>query len=100
MRHPQRPTDILREHSRRQPIGGIIRLHHHVLFVFELDDYADGSEYLLADDLHVGFGVGEDGGLDLTAFVAVPEATEVDSSAFGFSRVDGGHDALWKDNSQ
>ena len=80
--------DILREYRAGQAVGSIVRLPDNVVVVVELDDDTDRPEDLLADDLHSGFAVGEDGRLDEIAFIADSFATNVACSALVFSRLD------------
>ena len=72
----------------------IVGLSDDVFFVMELDDNTDGSENLLPDNLHVGLGVGEDGGLDKVTLIPEPGSSKVDGRALLLARVDVSHDTL------
>ena len=71
------PIEILREYCARQAIGGIVCLSDDILIVVEFDNNSDRSEDLLADDLHVGLAVGEEGRLDEIPFGSVTLATNM-----------------------
>ena len=88
------PVKILREYRTGQAVTGIVGLSDNIFIVVELDDDAYGPEDLLADDLHAGFALGKDGGLDEETFGAVAFATEVTCSALGFAGLDVSHYTL------
>lgn len=86
--------DVICEHGGHEAVQCVHRLSQHVLLVFELDDHADGPEYLLLDDAHARAGVREDGQLDPVALVSVTLAAQVHRRAFFLARIDVLHDAL------
>ena len=88
------PVKILREYRTGQAVSGIVGLSDNILVIVELDDDAHGPEDLFADDLHAGFALGKDGGLDEETFGAVAFATEVTCSALGFAGLDVSHYTL------
>lgn len=97
VRNPNRTRHITREHSSRKTVDRVVRLVDNVVLVFEFSDGDDGPEDLFLDDLHLGLDVGEDGGLDEVAFVAVALATKGDGRTLGFAGLDVAHNALqWR----
>src|SRR5215469_3430858 len=64
--------DIAGPYSGAKPVRGVVGLCGDLVEAAELLGDDHGPEDLLADDLHVWSGVGEDGGLDEVAPVAEP----------------------------
>ena len=75
-------------------IGGLVAQLDDLLLILELGDGADGAENLLLHDLHVVADVGEDGGLDKVALVAVAVAANLDGGALLLAALDVAHDAV------
>lgn len=75
-------------YSGGQTIGGGVTEADSILFGLEFRDGADGTEDLFLHYLHVFADVGEDGGLDEVAFLAVALAAELYFGAFLFAGVD------------
>lgn len=88
------PVKILREYRTGQAVSGIVGLSDNILIIVELDDDAHGSKDLLTHDLHAGFALSKDGGLDEETFGAVAFATEVTCSTLGFAGLDVSHYTL------
>lgn len=77
-----------------QAVVGVVGELEGLRLVLELGDGADGAEDLFLHDLHVGADVGEDGGLDEVALVAVAGAAGLDSGALVGAGLDVAHDAV------
>ncbi len=77
-----------------ETVGGLVAELDGLLLGGELGDGADGAEDLLLHDLHVGADVGEDGGLDEVALVAVALAAGLDLGALLLAGLDVAHDAV------
>ena len=75
-------------------VVGVVAELDNLLLGGELGDGADGAEDLLLHDLHVGGDVGEDGGLDEVALVAVALTTDLDGSTLLLTSLDVTHDAV------
>ena len=77
-----------------RPVLAVVGDAGDLLQVGERRGDQDGTEDLLADDLHVGAGVGEHGGLDEVAAVAEPAAAGQRGGAVGLARLQvAGHPA-------
>lgn len=87
-------VDVLGVDGGGETVAGVVAEGDDLSLVLELGDGADGAENLLLHDLHVGADVGEDGGLDEVALVAVAVATNLDSSALLLTGLDVAHDAV------
>ena len=94
MRDIDPACDVLREHRRRQPVKGVIRLTQHVCLVLKLDEHANWPENLLLDNAHVGPRVREDRWLDPIAFCPMSLSSDVHRRALLFARINVTHDAL------
>lgn len=71
-------VEVLGVHGGGQAVGGVVAELDRLLLGLELADRADGAEDLLLHDLHVLGHVGEDGGLDEVALVALALAASLD----------------------
>ncbi len=77
-----------------ETVGGLVTELDGLLLSGELGDGADGAENLLLHNLHVGADVGEDGGLDEVALVAVALTTSLDLGTLVLAGLDVAHDAV------
>lgn len=68
-------------HGGGKAVGALVAGGDDLLLGGELGDGADGAEDLLLHDLHVLGDVGEDGGLDEVALVALAVAADLDGGA-------------------
>ena len=75
-------------HGGSKAVGGVVANADGLGLVLELGDGADRAEDLFLHDLHVFGHVGEDGGLDEVALVAVALAADLDFGAFFLAMVD------------
>lgn len=75
-------------HSGGKTVSGLVAERDDLLLGLELADAADRAEDLLLHDLHVLLDVGEDGGLDEVALVALALAADLDLGAFFFALLD------------
>ncbi len=66
-------ANVVREDAALQSVGGIVDDLHRRLEIIVGPYGDDGPEYLLALHLHVGFRVGEHGGVDQSALAAVAD---------------------------
>lgn len=87
-------VEILGVNGSGETVGGLVAKLDDLLLGGELGDGADGAEDLLLHNLHVGANVGEDGGLDEEALVAVTLTTDLDSGTLFLARLDVAHDAV------
>lgn len=87
-------VEVLGVDSGGKTVVGVVAKLDNLLLGGELGDSANGAENLLTHDLHVGLDVGEDGGLDEVALVAVALATDLDSSTLLLTGLDVAHDAV------
>ena len=71
-------VEVLGVHGGGEAVGGVVAELDGLLLGLELSDRADRAEDLLLHDLHVLGDVGEDGGLDEVALVALALATGLD----------------------
>ncbi len=85
---PDSGVQIARVHSRGQTIGGRIADTDGIVLGLELGNGADGAEDLLLHDLHVFADVGEDGGFNEVALLAVASAADFNFRAFLLAVVD------------
>jgi len=77
-----------------QAVGGVVADLDDIGLGLELGDCADGTEDLLLLNLHVLGYVGEDGGLDEVALVALALAARLDRGTGLLALLDVGHDAV------
>lgn len=77
-----------------QTIVGVVAEGNDLIGILELGQGDDGAEDLLLHDLHVLADIGEDGGLDEVALVAVALATSNDGSTLVLAGLDVAHDAV------
>ena len=83
-----RASQITRVHCGCETVGCGVADADGIVFGFEFGDGADGAEDFFLHYLHVFAYVGEDGGLDEVAFVAVAFAADFYFGAFFFAGVD------------
>ena len=88
IRHLDRRVQIARVHRRRQAVRRLVADGDGLGAVLELADAAHGAEDLLLHDLHVLGDVGEDGGFDEVALVALAVAADFHLGAGLFAGFD------------
>lgn len=86
--------EVLGEDTRGKTVDGVVGGLDDLLLSLELGDDDDGAEDLLLDDLHVGLDVGEDGGLDEVAGLAVADTTGEDVGTLLLAALNVVHDAV------
>ena len=81
-------VEVLGVHGGGEAVGGLVGGLDDLVLGGELGDGADGAEDLLLHDLHVLVHVGEDGGLDEVALVALAVAASLDGGTSLLSGLD------------
>lgn len=87
-------VEILGVDGRGQAVGRVVAHAEDILLVLELGNGSDGSEDLLAHNLHVVADVTEDGGLDEVTLGAFSLSTNLELGTLGLASVDVAHDTV------
>ena len=87
-------SQVLGVNGRGQAVGAIVCELDGLGLILKLGDGTDRAEDLLLHDLHIGFDIAKDSGLDEITLVTVALTTDLDCRTFVLAGLDVTHDAV------